>query len=153
MKHILIIDDEQPVQEMLRLYFSRHGYVVATAATAAEAREFVETGPTDFVICDIDIGGEDGLELSREIGRRLPGVPVIMLTGMGCDAELMHQAEGASIAGWFSKTLPMDQLLGEVRRLQRAAESQAGREKPAEDGTAGAGSTKLSQAKEGAHED
>lgn len=126
--HILVIDDEQPIRDVLKALLTRNGFQVGTAAGSAEALAFLNDDPPDLVLSDIDIGGDDGLTLLTEIKRRHPALPVIMLTGMGYDEELMTEARTAKADGFVSKLIPSGQLMGEIRRVLRNAPARASME-------------------------
>ena len=61
--HILFVDDEAPIRELLALYFRKRGYEVTTAVRSADALKLVAEGAFQLAILDVDIAGENGLEL------------------------------------------------------------------------------------------
>jgi len=81
--HILFVEDDEDQYEAIPRVLETLGYSVTPARNAAEALEIVDGDPDcfDLVITDFDMPGLNGLELARELGRRLPGVPVVMVTG------------------------------------------------------------------------
>ncbi len=79
--NVLIVDDEPLVAETLRLIFLQSGYRVQAVHNAGEARRAAASTSPDLVICDIEMPGEDGVELMRHLGRELPHCPVLVLTG------------------------------------------------------------------------
>jgi DNA-binding response OmpR family regulator len=79
---ILIVDDEPLVARTLTLIFEKHGFEVITAHSAAEALLAAMGGMPDLVICDIDMPGRDGVALMQDLGRELPGCPILVLTGL-----------------------------------------------------------------------
>lgn len=81
--HILIVDDNRSVRDILRMGLSEAGYRVATAESAADARtQFAAQGGFDLVLCDIDMPGESGTELLAWIKKTDPDVGVVMVTGI-----------------------------------------------------------------------
>ena len=62
-KHILCIDDEAPILDLLKEYLSSQGYRVTTVSTAVEARRIVEADKPDLVISDLQLEETDGLHL------------------------------------------------------------------------------------------
>jgi DNA-binding NarL/FixJ family response regulator len=68
------------------------------------------------MILDIALPDADGLELLEKVKTSHPNLPVIMLTGMGFDEDLVSEALAKKASGYVSKTLPLDQLLMEIRR-------------------------------------
>ncbi len=115
-QHILVVDDEDPIRELLATYFTKHGYEVTTAGTAADALRIADETAMHLVVLDIALPDGDGLEILGELRGRHPNLPVVMLTGMGFDEELLQEARQRGASGYVSKSLPLDQLLMEVVR-------------------------------------
>ncbi len=115
-QRILVVDDEAPILELLSAYFRKHGYEVSGAATSDEALRLVDDQPFQLVILDVLLADTDGLEVLAIIKQSHPRLPVIIMTGIGFDEELLQEALQKGAAGYVSKTLPLDQLLMEVHR-------------------------------------
>jgi DNA-binding NtrC family response regulator len=115
-QHILIVDDEAPIRELLESYFTKHGYEVTTAADAAEAISKADSVPLHLVILDVLLPDSDGLEILEKLKSAHPALPIIIMTGIGFDEELLQEAIQKGASGYISKTLPLDQLLMEVHR-------------------------------------
>ncbi|HEY1798704.1 MAG TPA: response regulator transcription factor [Stellaceae bacterium] len=77
--HLLVVDDDGRLLELLRRYLSDNGFRVTTAADAAEARAHLASFAFDLVVLDVMMPGESGLDLSRDL-RRNATVPVLLLT-------------------------------------------------------------------------
>ena len=120
-QHILIVDDEDQMREMLSLYLSKHGYQVSSAATSAETLQIIQRAHVDLVVLDIGLAGEDGLGLLARIKARNPAIQVVMLTGMGFDEDLLKEAHAKGADGYVSKLLPPDELLVVIQRAMRPA--------------------------------
>ncbi|MGV3755637.1 MAG: response regulator [Verrucomicrobiota bacterium] len=116
-QRILVVDDEAPIRELLSSYFQKRGYAVTAAATGSEAMRSLDEISVDVMILDIALADADGLELLESIKKDHPKLPVIILTGMGFDDDLLKEALAKKASGYVSKTLPLDQLLMEVRRV------------------------------------
>ncbi len=80
--HVLVIDDDARLRELLRRYLAGNGFVVTVAADAAEARASLKSFSFDVMVLDRMMPGEDGLALARAI-RRERAPPILMLTAMG----------------------------------------------------------------------
>ena len=115
-QRILVVDDEEPIRELLSTYFAGHEYEVTTAATVPETVNSIQETIPDLVILDIALADADGLELLGTLKASHPKLPIIILTGMGFDEELLQEALQKGADGYVSKTLPLDQLLKEVMR-------------------------------------
>jgi two-component system, OmpR family, phosphate regulon response regulator PhoB len=79
-KVILIIDDEAPVRRTLCLIFEASGYEVLNAETAKEGIHLFINNPVDLVLLDFRLP-DDGTWIGKEMKRRKPGVPIIVLSG------------------------------------------------------------------------
>jgi DNA-binding NtrC family response regulator len=115
-QHILVVDDETPIRELLDSYFRKRGYKVTTAETAAEALRLADEVPLNLIILDIVLPDADGLELLGNFKAAHPNLPIIIMTGIGFDEELLQEAMQKGASGYVSKTLPLEQLLMEVHR-------------------------------------
>lgn len=81
MRRLLVIDDEEEIRSVLSRFFTSRNYTVVTAASGEEGLELMGRDPADAVLLDVHMPGMSGLEVLREIQRRYPQVPVIMVTG------------------------------------------------------------------------
>src|SRR5687768_16833087 len=115
-QHILVVDDEPPIRELLASYFKKHGYDVTTAADAIETMRLADEVPLHLVILDVLLPDSDGLEILEQLKSAHPNLPIIIMTGIGFDEELLQESIQKGASGYVSKTLPLDQLLMEVHR-------------------------------------
>lgn len=81
--HILVVDDDQRLRELLRSFLSRNGFRVTVAGNAPEARERLGTMEFDLMVLDVMMPGESGLELAAALRQRRKPIPILMLTAMG----------------------------------------------------------------------
>jgi len=65
--HILIVDDDHEIRDLLASYLRKIGFQVSAAANGRQMRSVLEEGPVDLVILDLMLPGEDGLVLCREL--------------------------------------------------------------------------------------
>jgi two-component system, OmpR family, phosphate regulon response regulator OmpR len=77
--HLLVVDDDRRIRDLLSRFLSVEGYRVTTAETAAEARLKLDGMRFDLLILDVMMPGESGFELARAI-RKNSTVPILMLT-------------------------------------------------------------------------
>ncbi|MSO54370.1 MAG: response regulator [Rhodospirillales bacterium] len=88
--HILVVDDDDRLRELLRTFLSDNGFLVTTARDAADARGKLRGGAFDVIVLDLMMPGETGLSLLDSLDRTRP-MAVLMLTAMG---ELEHRIDG-----------------------------------------------------------
>lgn len=85
--HILAVDDDDRLRDLLKRYLAREGHDVTTAKDAASARKFMSAMSFDLVILDVMMPGEDGLSLLKDMRELESQTPVILLTARGLPAE------------------------------------------------------------------
>src|SRR5713101_1334346 len=126
--HLLVVDDDARLCELLRRYLADSGFRVTTAASAAEARANLAGLAFDLVVLDVMMPGESGLELTRAL-RREGNVPILLLTAMGEPEDRVNGLEqGAD--DYLAKPFEPRELVLRIRNiLQR---------RPAADGADGA---------------
>jgi len=84
-RHLLIVDDDDRIRELLKEYLAREGYRTTGAAHAAAARRLMELIEFDLVVLDVMMPGESGLELTSWVRSKaqLSKTPVLLLTARG----------------------------------------------------------------------
>src|SRR6516164_533772 len=80
--HLLVVDDDRRIRDLLSRYLLSEGYRVTTADTAADARAKLAGLRFDLLILDVMMPGESGIELTRSL-RETSSVPILMLTARG----------------------------------------------------------------------
>ncbi len=80
--HILVVDDDRRLRDLLRRYLTDNGYLVTTAENAADARARLSGLAFDLLVVDVMMPGESGLSLTRAL-RAESTVPILLLTAMG----------------------------------------------------------------------
>ncbi len=116
-RHILVIDDEQPILDLLQEYLSAHGYRVSTASNAHQAKSVVEKEAPHLIISDLQLEDTDGLQLIEQLRVVLPRTPVILLTGVLFDSNVIEDNLKWKISSYVSKTAPLQDLMKEIQRL------------------------------------
>lgn len=111
---ILIVDDDPGILSVLSQAL-RGRYVTHTADSAAKARSILEGATPDLLILDVDLSGENGLDVLAEFRRR-SGAPVLMITGHGSELVAVR-ALNLRANGYLSKPFTMATLQTEVSRL------------------------------------
>jgi two-component system phosphate regulon response regulator OmpR len=80
--HLLVVDDDRRLRELLQRYLSANGFRVTAAADAAEARALIKSIAFDGLVLDVMMPGETGLDLASDL-RAHSDVPILMLTARG----------------------------------------------------------------------
>jgi two-component system phosphate regulon response regulator OmpR len=124
--HILVVDDEIEVRDLLQEYLIRQGFAVRTAGSAAVARELLDARAVDLVILDLKMPEEDGLSLARDLRRR-GNVAIIMLTASG---EIIDRVVGLEIGAddYVAKPFDPRELLARIRSVLRRTQAAPARE-------------------------
>ena len=116
---VLVVDDEDHIVELARIYLSREGYEVEGVGDGAQAlARFGQIKP-DLVILDIMLPGADGLEICKEI-RKLSQVPIIMLTARD---EVTDKVVGLEVGAddYLTKPFHPQELVARAKALLRRA--------------------------------
>ena len=105
--HILIIDDDDKLRQLISRFLIEQGHRITQAASAEEARKHLKGMIFDCLVVDIMMPGESGLDLVRDLKSRLPHIPCLMLTAMG---EPGHRLHGLEIGADDYMTKPFEPL-------------------------------------------
>ncbi len=93
--HLLVVDDDTRIRNLLKQYLSENGFRVTVAGNAAEARRKLEGLDFDLLIVDVMMPGENGVELTRSL-RSKNDVPILMLTALSeTDSRIAGLEAGA----------------------------------------------------------
>lgn len=118
--HILVVDDDRRLCELLRKYLSGNGYLVSTARDAADARAKLESLSFDLLVIDVMMPGESGLNLTESL-RRESRIPILILTAMGeVDDRIAGLERGAD--DYLPKPFEPKELLVRIGAVLRRAE-------------------------------
>ncbi|MCB2190382.1 MAG: response regulator [Deltaproteobacteria bacterium] len=107
--HILVVDDESMIIELLARLLSERGYDVSTAYDGREALEFLRSHACDLVISDVRMPHLDGLQLLKAVKDMNPRLPVIMISGYD-EAAVVVDALKAGAENFLAKPLDLDLL-------------------------------------------
>lgn len=115
--HVLVVDDDQKIRDLLGRYLQENGLRVTTAEDAGTARAAMRGLQFDLVLLDVMMPGEKGLDLARDLKSTSP-VPICMLTALA-DAE--HRIAGleAGVDDYLPKPFEPRELLLRVRNILR----------------------------------
>jgi signal transduction histidine kinase/DNA-binding response OmpR family regulator len=115
---VLVVDDEDPVCEMVRQILVSKGYVCEMAADAFEAMSTLCRSPFDLVVSDVKMEGKDGLALMREVRERTPHLPFIIMTGYPEEYSYGDIID-AGAADFITKPFSAGELKAKVSRVEK----------------------------------
>jgi len=115
--HILIIDDDRRIRELLRSFLSEHGFRVTTAASAVDARKRMDGLSFDLLVLDVMMPGETGLQLAESI-RQDSTIPIVMLTAL---AETENRVAGleTGVDDYLAKPFEPRELVLRINNILR----------------------------------
>lgn len=102
--HILVVDDDDRIRNLVSRYLNEHGFLSFTAADAQEAKDIMTVGAFDALVLDVMMPGQDGRALTREL-RKKNDLPVLLLTAMG---EVEDRIDGLQSGADDYLTKPFD---------------------------------------------
>jgi two-component system phosphate regulon response regulator OmpR len=114
---VLVVDDDTGVQDMLREYLTSHGYEVRVAGDGAAMRAAIAASVPDIVLLDVNLPGEDGLSLARQL-RAHHDLGIIMVTGAG---EVVDRIVGLEMGAddYVAKPFDPRELRARLKSLMR----------------------------------
>ncbi len=113
--HILVVDDDRRIRELLLSYLREQGFRVTTAANAGDARARMAGLAFDLLILDVMMPGESGLELTRSIRAEID-VPILMLTALA-DADNRISGLESGVEDYLPKPFEPRELLLRIRNI------------------------------------
>jgi len=121
--HILVVDDEDRIRRLLRMYLEREGYVIEEAENGEKALEMAFEKNYDLILLDLMLPGMDGLDVCTEI-RKKKATPIIMLTARGEEANRVEGFE-AGTDDYVVKPFSPRELVHRVKAVLRRASATA----------------------------
>ena len=123
MAHMLVIDDEDLVRQMLRDIIEDAGHEVSVASDGKAGLEVLEEKQADLVITDILMPEQDGLELIRALHRDHPDVKIIAISGGGATVKLTFPPEAQELGAHDALHKPFErsELLVKIRGVLETA--------------------------------
>lgn len=122
--HILVVDDEPSMRELVRLHLTNNGYTVSTAEDAIEAGHAILHGKPDLVILGVQMPYMTGYELAGAL-RSDPATEAIPIVFLTTDADVGEQARRLGVCAYLLKPVTVDRLLEVVALHARRLEDQA----------------------------
>ena len=126
--HILVVDDDTRLRELIRRYLAENGFMATTADNAADARAKLANLAFDLIVLDIMMPGESGLDLTRSL-RAESTVPILLLTARGESDDRIAGLE-AGADDYLAKPFEPRELVLRInailRRVPRPDEANSG---------------------------
>jgi two-component system OmpR family response regulator len=119
MDHILVVDDDPNIRQLLRDYLQGMGYQASAATGGVQMKQALITAQIDLVVLDLMLAGEDGLDLTREL-RREHDVPIIILSARGA---LLDRIVGLEMGAddYLPKPFDPRELVAKIKTVLRRA--------------------------------
>jgi two-component system phosphate regulon response regulator OmpR len=113
--HILIVDDDNRIRDLLKDYLSENRYIVSSAENADQAREKLKYLKFDIIILDVMMPGQNGYELTKEIKKKIK-IPIILLTAKG---EVENRIKGLELGAddYIGKPFEPKELLLRIKNI------------------------------------
>ena len=113
--HILIVDDDDRIRDLLKDYLCRNSYVVSTAENADQAKERLKYIKFDIIVLDVMMPGQNGYELTKEIKKQIK-IPIILLTAKG---EVENRIKGLELGAddYIGKPFEPKELLLRIKNI------------------------------------
>jgi len=124
LKHVLIVEDDAHIADLLRLHLRDEGYVVEHAADGTEGVRMLEQGSWDALILDLMLPGVDGLEICKRARAMARYTPIIIISARSSE---MHRILGLELGAddYLAKPFSMLELVARVRALLRRTDALA----------------------------
>ena len=114
-RHILIVDDDDRIRNLLKDFLSDNNYIVSTAENAEQAKKRLEYLKFDMIILDVMMPGQNGYDLTKDIKRHIK-TPVILLTAKG---EVENRIKGLELGAddYLGKPFEPKELLLRIKNI------------------------------------
>ena len=115
--HLLIVDDDERIRDLLKKFLMRNGFLVTAARDAAHARRVLSGLDFDMIVLDVMMPGEDGVSLTKAL-RETHSTPILLLTARG---ETEHRIAGleAGADDYLAKPFEPKELLLRINAILR----------------------------------
>ncbi|MEA1970163.1 MAG: response regulator [Thermodesulfobacteriota bacterium] len=121
MAKILVVDDEEPIRNVISQILEAKGHTCTLAAHAIEAREFLKEQNCELILCDINMPGESGLDLIRYVSTEYKDTVVIMVTALD-DPLIAENVFEIGVYDYIAKPIRRNRILTSVANALRRRE-------------------------------
>ncbi len=115
--HILVVDDDRRLRALVCAFLGKNGYRVTAAASAAEARSYLESLEFELIVLDVMMPGETGMDFARNL-REQSDIPILMLTARSDTADRVLGLE-AGVDDYLGKPYDPKELLLRIGSILR----------------------------------
>jgi len=118
---ILIVDDEEQVREILRMWLEKAGYEIFEAVDGKMGVDVHRKTPVDMLICDLIMPGQEGFETITQFKNQYPDVCIIAISGGGQIGPESYLPVASSLGAWrvYRKPLGIALMIEEIKEWQR----------------------------------
>ena len=118
---ILIVDDDEQIREILRLWFEKSGFEVFEAADGKQGVEVQKISPVDMLICDLIMPVQEGFETISQFRNQFPKVCIIAISGGGQIAPDSYLPMATSLGAWkvYKKPLSIAMMIEDIKAWQK----------------------------------
>ena len=114
--HILVVDDDRRLRELLTRYLGDHGFRVTSAKDAADARAIMQMFVFDGIVLDVMMPGENGFDFARSV-RKTIDIPILMLTALSQTDDRVRGLE-TGVDDYLTKPFNLEELLLKLEPVQ-----------------------------------
>ena len=113
--HVLVVDDDNKIRDLIKQFLNENGFVVSTAANAEEAKSKIDIFNFNLMVLDVMMPGQDGYDLTKEI-KESRNIPIILLTAKG---EVEHRIHGLGLGAddYLGKPFEPQELLLRIKNI------------------------------------
>ena len=113
--HILVVDDDNRIRELLKEYLNENNYIISTAFDAEDAKTKIAQFKFDLIVLDVMMPGQNGYELTKEI-KKNKKIPIILLTAKG---EVENRIKGLELGAddYIGKPFDPKELLLRIKNI------------------------------------
>ena len=113
--HVLVVDDDNKIRDLIKQFLSENGFIVSTAANAEEAKSKVDIFNFNLMVLDVMMPGQDGYDLTKEL-KESRNIPIILLTAKG---EVEHRIHGLGLGAddYLGKPFEPQELLLRIKNI------------------------------------
>ena len=113
--HVLVVDDDNKIRDLIKQFLNENGFIVSTAANAEEAKSKIDIFNFNLMVLDVMMPGQDGYDLTKEI-KESRNIPIILLTAKG---EVEHRIHGLGLGAddYLGKPFEPQELLLRIKNI------------------------------------